>query len=112
MNTLEKKCDLLLQKKYTQKNPKCLVCGGVTNCMHHFIPKSQSNELRYSKDNLIPLCSSCHCRHHLSGDPSIVGKIIAVKGMDWFDDLQRRRHIICKNNKSHLEEVFKELSMS
>lgn len=106
---LEKHCDALLQSKFTPLNPICIVCGGETSCMHHVIFKSQSNALRYSEINLVPLCSKCHTRLHFSGDPAILGTIIKVKGIDWFDQLQRERHQICKHTKDYLENIINNL---
>lgn len=112
MNTLEKKADKLLQLKYVPLNPECLVCGKPTAEMHHFINKSRSNNLRYDKKNLVPLCKGCHIKHHLSGDPTIVVTIINKMGQEWYDDLQKRRHIIRKHNKGYLMTVIEELSKS
>jgi len=109
---LEKFTDSLLQSKFTPNNPICIVCGGQTSCGHHVVYKSQSNALRYSEINLVPLCSKCHTRLHFSGDPAILGTIIKVKGMDWFDQLQRERHQICKHTKEYLESVIERLSTS
>ena len=109
---LEQKCDRLLQIHYVPLNPNCIVCGGMTSEMHHVIPKSQSNELRYFSSNLVPLCKRCHCRHHLSGDPNILATIIKIKGQEWFDDLQSRRHNICKLNREYLLNVIKLISQT
>lgn len=106
---LRTKADKLLQSKRVLLNPSCFVCGGTTSEMHHFVPKGRSNNLRYYEKNLIPLCRSCHARHHLSGDPEIHAKILFKMGEKWFDDLQVRRRIICKLNVGYLEEVIKRL---
>lgn len=110
LKDLVTEADRLLQEKYVALFPECLVCGSQTSEMHHFVPKSQSNNLRYDPFNLIPLCRRCHARHHLSGDPSIVSTIIEKKGFAWNDDLQLRRHTICKTNKGYLETVIEALS--
>lgn len=107
---LETFADKLYQCKYLQENPYCIVCGSPASCLHHVVYKSQSNALRYSKENGIPICSRCHTRHHLSGDPTILGTIIKVKGMKWFDRLQSDRHVICKHTKEYLESVIERLS--
>lgn len=106
---LEKQADALLQSKFTPLNPICIVCGGETSCGHHVVFKSQSNALRYSMTNLVPLCSKCHTRLHFSGDPAILGTIIKKKGIKWFDQLQRERHQICKHTKQYLEEIINDL---
>lgn len=107
---LETRADLLLQSSFTPKNPICIVCGGQTSCGHHVVYKSQSNALRYSDINLVPLCSKCHTRLHFSGDPAILGTIIKVKGLGWFDELQKERHILTKHTKEYLESVIERLS--
>lgn len=107
-----KKVDRLLQEWFVPRNPKCIVCGGVTSEGHHVINKSKSNNLRYDVNNLVPLCRGCHCRHHLSGDPYIISTIIQKKGQEWFDDLQVRRRIICKLNKDYLLDVVKRLTQN
>jgi hypothetical protein len=106
---LEKIADNLLQKQQVPNNPNCIVCGGITNCMHHVVYKSQSNALRYNPLNLVPLCSKCHTRLHFSGDPAILGTIIKIKGIEWFDTLQSLRHETIKQTKERLEAVIVEL---
>lgn len=106
---LEKTADKLLQMAEVPKNPNCIVCGEMTNCMHHVVYKSQSNALRYNPLNLVPLCSKCHTRLHFSGDPAILGTIIKVKGIKWFDTLQSLRHETVKETKERLEAVIVEL---
>ena len=107
---LEQKADKLLQQHYVPLNPKCIVCGGMTSEMHHYIPKSQSNALRYDPKNLVPLCKRCHCRHHLSGDPSIVAEIIRKNGLEWDLDLQKRRHTITKLNREYLLGIISSIT--
>ena len=110
IKTLRSKADRLLQLKYVPLNPVCLVCGQPTSAMHHVIYKSQSANLRYNPSNLVPLCSRCHCKHHLSGDPVIIATIINKKGQEWFDLLQKKRHVICKFNQGYLKEIISELA--
>ena len=112
IDRLRRNADKLLQLHYTPSGTKCIVCGALASCCHHFIPKSQSNFLRYDKDNLIPICSRCHTRHHLSGDPAIVATIISVKGLDWWNKLQKKRLIPCKLNRQYLESIISDLSFS
>lgn len=86
------------------------MCGSPTSNMHHVIFKSQSNYLRYSENNLVPLCMRCHFKLHNIGDSEILGTIIKKKGMKWFDKLQQDRHIICKMKKEYLEDIIESLS--
>lgn len=107
LTTLRKKADRLLQEFYTQGC--CLVCGKPATCVHHWIPKSQSNNLRYDPKNLVPICAGCHVKHHLSGDPLIATEILRIRGQSWADDLEKRRHEICKFTVGYLEEIIEGL---
>jgi len=108
ISTLRRKADRLLQEKYTQG--LCLVCGDPVSCCHHYIPKSQSNNLRYDVANLIPICGKCHFKHHTCGDPHIQNTIEKIRGQKWVDDLEKRRREICKFTVSYLEEIIEELN--
>lgn len=108
LQSLKKKLDRLIQEKYVPINPRCLVCGEKTNCMHHFIQKSQSLFLRWDVRNLVPLCSKCHCKHHVTGDPAIVESIIFQKGFAWFDELERDRRKVFKVNVAILKEMIEQ----
>lgn len=109
LSTLRRKADKLIQEYYVPRNLRCLICPSPTHAMHHFIPKSQSNYLRYREENLIPLCQNHHFAHHTKGDTSIGAEIVLIKGQNWLDDLQTKRHIIQKVNKSFYEKVIKRL---
>ena len=106
---LTDKADKLYQIKYILENQRSLIGGDLTEVIHHVVPKSQSNNLRYDEKNGVPLTHKEHARHHLSGDPAIVAKILEVKGQAWFDDLQARRRIICKLNIGYLKAVIEKL---
>jgi hypothetical protein len=54
--------------------------------------------LRYSIANGVPLCRSCHYKHHL-GDPRILTAIIDARGREWYDELDRQSRIHCHVNK-------------
>jgi 5-methylcytosine-specific restriction endonuclease McrA len=107
IRSLVTKADRLIQEVLVRQNPHCLVCGHRTSEMHHFVPKSQSNNLRYDEINLVPLCRGCHFRHHSAGDPTVVATILDKNGMGWFDELQKRRKIICKFNRVYLENIIR-----
>ena len=93
INRLLDKADSLLQDYYRlychNLGIKCMGCGGEMQLGHHFYNKSKSAYTRYLITNLCPLCSSCHSRHHLSGDPSIVANILKAKGMAWYNKLHK-----------------------
>lgn len=110
LRKLETRADHLFQIKCRELKPYSIISGEPTEVIHHFVLKSQSNNLRYSFDNGIPLTNKEHCRHHLSGDPTIVATIVLKYGQKWFDKLQLKRHIIQKNTKEYLEGVIESLS--
>ena len=93
INKLKDKADRLLQDYYRlycrNRNIKCMGCGGEMKLGHHFFEKSSSAGLRYEIKNLSPLCTSCHARHHLGGDPSIVANILYKKGKKWYNSLRK-----------------------
>lgn len=107
--TLRRRADKLLQQVFMKDHPMCLCCPSPACNGHHYIYKSQSANLRYDLKNLVPLCAKCHMRHHFSGDPRIVQVILEKMGKKWADDLQARRRILRKINKTYLREVIEEL---
>jgi len=107
---LRNKADKLYQVKLIEKKPRSVVSGEPTEVIHHYIRKSQSNNLRYDYENGIPLTNKEHCQLHLSGDPDIIARILKANGQEWHDDLQARRRIPQKLNKSYLEEKINELN--
>ena len=106
--TLRRKADKLYQLKY--RGTECLACGKPAEVVHHFIPKSQSNNLRYDPDNAISLCNSCHFSHHTKGDPHIVSTIIEKNGLEWVNELQNKRSVICKFGIGYLQDKIEELT--
>lgn len=108
---LEKTADALFQMAGKIKYPYSIISGKPVEVIHHFVPKSQSNNLRYDFDNAIPLTNGEHFRHHNTGDPSIVSTIIAKRGLAWSDGLNLRRHIPVKETKERLEKIIEELSV-
>jgi len=109
LTKLRRKADRLVLEFYTQG--LCQACGKVpAQTCHHFVPKSQSNNLRYDPKNLVPICNACHFAHHTKGDPEIHRAIERLRGSDWADDLQKRRRILCKFNIGYLENIIEELT--
>ena len=103
---LIREADRLYQVKLIKLKPKSVISGDPTEVIHHYIPKSQSNNLRYDFDNGVPLTSKEHSRHHLSGDPSIVADILKAYGQEWHNALQEKRKVICKFNKGYLKDIL------
>ena len=106
---LKEELDRLIQEKYRQPGDKCLACGHPAQVLHHYIQKSQSMNLRWDDDNLVPLCNHCHCLHHQSGDPKVNQEILRKKGHEWADLLEERRRILFKATLSNLQLVEKNL---
>ena len=104
--TVKNKLDRIVQQVYRKPDDKCLACGDPAEVLHHFIQKSQSLYLRWRPRNLVPLCSKCHCRHHISGDPNIVNQIIMNKGLKWFDWIQCHRNIKADTSLTYLKELL------
>lgn len=108
---LKDKADGLFQRKYIEEKPLSIVSGQPTEVIHHFIEKKKSNNLRYDKDNAIPLTNKEHCQHHFSGDPMIVITIKEKMGQEWLDDIQARRRIDRKFNIGYLNTIIEQLTI-
>lgn len=89
LSTMRNKCDNLLTPIIKALHPKCLLCGHDTQVAHHHFHKSQSTRLRYELDNLINLCNSCHLKLHMN-ESFWASKIIQLKGIEWFNELERK----------------------
>lgn len=94
----QKNCDDLLTPIIKKRHPNCLLCGKYTQVAHHFIRKSVSSKLRYEFDNLIPLCNGCHFRLHHVDEGGYVGRIIKIKGQDWFNSIEKTKREYTKHN--------------
>ncbi len=102
---LKRKSLKSLQDYYRRKKLKCFVCQSKADVMHHFIPQSQSAFLRYDERNLIPLCNSCHFRHHCTSDPTIHGIIQIKKGEMWFLEINTlKKRYLDVNSRKFLED--------
>jgi len=85
---------------------ECMVCRGELSCLHHYFPKSTSSALRYEKDNLIPLCVSCHFRHH-KGDPRTHDRVRALKGKPWLTRLYKKKEGYVKPTIKYYKSIIK-----
>lgn len=106
---LKRELDRLIQQITKRTYTECLVCSNKNICGHHYVQKKQSLYLRFDMRNIVPLCLSCHSRHHVSGDPYIHQTILLRKGFEWADELNRDRRIIFKDTLSNLLEVKEKL---
>lgn len=94
--TVRNKCDKMLTPIIRAQHPYCFLrasenCAGFTQVAHHHVLKSKCTRLRYELDNLIPLCTSCHCMLH-AHETYWSSKIVEMKGLDWWKKLDAVRH--------------------
>lgn len=90
-----RKADKLFQEIGRRSYDRCLLCNNPVSCLHHYYPKSSSGNLRYNFDNGIPLCQSCHFRHH-NGFPEIQNQINFIMGDEWASRLKEARKVFVK----------------
>ena len=108
ISQLRKQADKLIQEYGRKLFDKCLVCGMPMSCLHHFFPKSVSSALRYEWKNLVPICQSCHFKHHSKYDPTIHETIIRINGQNWYNELLKQKHKIIKANREYYNNIIKE----
>lgn len=102
----QRKCDTLMQNIHKYMFTNCLVCGGKNEVGHHFITKSLSSFLRYDFSNLVPLCHSCHFKHHIQSDPYISQTIVRHNGEAWLSNLEAVRRTPVKTGVSYYRDVY------
>lgn len=81
-----------------------MLCGGTYSCLHHFVLKSQSLNTRYDFDNGIPICVECHCSIHAGQNSEKTGNIMKIKGIEWYDEIIRRKKVIIVDKLKFLQE--------
>lgn len=108
IKTLRNKCDALLTPLIKKLHPRCLLCNNETQVAHHHVHKSQSNALRYYLPNLINLCNHCHLALHMN-ESYYASKIIQIKGLEWFNDLERKKNELVKANVWWYQENLERL---
>jgi len=106
MKKLRNKADRLLQQHWTQKRPKCEICGKPASCQHHFHPKSSSSALRYVDDNLISVCVGCHLGFHSNRSAQFASIIIAKRGVEWSNKLLKQKYAIVKPTVAYYKSVI------
>lgn len=102
----QRKCDDLMQDVGRKQTEKCEVCGGLNQVGHHYITKSLSSFLRYEFRNLIPLCHSCHFKHHKMNDPHIHNTINRKRGDEWVNWIEANRRNEQKTGVSYYKEIL------
>ena len=102
IKTIRTKCDNLLTPITIAKHPQCFLrgaknCAGVSQVGHHHIRKSNSSNLRYDLDNLIPLCTPCHMALH-QNETRWTPRLIQIKGTEWHEELVRKGQVMVKTD--------------
>lgn len=105
------KADKALQD-YTKRIYKvCYLCGNAPIVGHHFIRKSNSTNLRYDTNNIIPLCKICHCSIHGSNESLFKAKIAIREGKAWVNYLEKnKRNKDLRTNIKFYEENIRKIS--
>lgn len=102
-----KKADKCLQEWGRRTFNRCEVCGSPEySCLHHFFTKGSSNNLRYDVDNLIPICNSCHYKHHQRSDPTIHATVIFKRGKQWYMNLVKKKNAYKKVNVKFYKDAI------
>lgn len=101
------RADSLLQIYYRTQKLQCINCDKQADIMHHIVRKEGCAILRYDPLNLVPLCNSCHFKHHILQDPQIALSIINFIGEKQYRWLMTQRMIkqqlLTKDLQSHIE---------
>ena len=114
LKTLRNKCDKFLTPIIISMYPNCLLCPftervcSKTQVAHHHVHKSKSSRLRYYIPNLIPLCHQCHLMLH-NNESFWASKIVEIKGIEWFQGLEKKKNEIVKVDRFFYERHLKEL---
>lgn len=96
--------------------PRSILSEAPTEVAHHHVHKSKSLILRYYLPNLIPLTNGEHVALH-QNESYWASRIVKIRGMEWFDDLERRKNQTVKadvhwfiSQLAYLEDVKARLS--
>lgn len=110
ISKLEKRADSLYQMAGKILFPVSIT-GEPTEVIHHYIPKSQSNNLRYDFKNACPSTNGWHYRHHRFGDPTLSDAFKKKFGQKRIDYLTEQRRVNVKQSKERLEKIIGELEI-
>ena len=99
ISKVEKELDKYYQLVLKTLNPTCLACNRPSQVIHHYVPKGQSNRLRYDPLNAASLCNGCHFSHHIKNDPDVHWKIEQKWGVERVNLLQTLRREVVKKDR-------------
>lgn len=108
VKSMRNKCDKLLTPIIQKMYPYCIFTGEPTQVAHHAIKKSTSSALRYYLPNLIPLTHYAHLRLH-ADEILWTGRLIELKGMDWWKDLMQKKEVYTKCDVHHYIAEYERL---
>ena len=113
LRTLITNADRALQDFFraTYPDDKCESCWRPAELRHHYIEKSRSSLLRYCTKNLIAICKSCHAKHHLYGDPTVMGRVLKKRGMRWFNWVEKQKTISIQLDEPFIRRCMKKLGI-
>jgi hypothetical protein len=107
---LKKDCVKKATKNKLATHPKCSFCNNPADTCHHFIRQSRSNFLRCYEPNLVPICDKHHYLLHHGGQEAImVGILIRQNGLEWFNDLEKKKDIRISDTIGYWEKTKSEL---
>lgn len=106
----QKVCDSKMQDINRSLNKKCEISNGPCQTGHHFITKAQSSWLRYKFENLIPISFARHFDHHQKSDPSVVARVVQLRGEEWLEWIEQHRRLSQSTGISYYKAIYSWLS--
>ena len=111
IKTQRNKCDKLYQEVCLLLNPTSMASGLKAQVVHHFVPKSLCNALRYDIENGITLTNSEHFKHHTQGDPIIYEQFTSKKSAEWFVYIRAKRREVVSPTLSWYKSNYERLKL-
>lgn len=109
--SLIKKNDKLFQQLCRKLFDRCYF-GHEYCCGHHFVRKATSLYLRYSLNNIIPVCNKCHCSIHQAQKSTLEARFVMDKGDEWLIEIEKQSTKIVENKLEFLLSANKALKLS
>lgn len=73
---------IAMQEYYRSLGLECAICPKLQTVMHHWQAYGRSKYLRFTNQNLVPLCKECHCKFH-AGDIEAHYNIQQAMSKEW-----------------------------
>ena len=97
------KLDKMWSELVKARDKRCKLCGSDNNLHSHHIITRGVNKTRWSIENGITLCGSCHSDYHAGHKTALINYI----GKDKIDNLRLFSKGIYKEKKGYIEEKLK-----